>query len=260
MKTQNKKLIFLIASIAFSFPFVKAAFAQVGYSNFREGDLAYIDSYPGYVGHIGILYRKSGRWWVRESRFQDGGVVSRPFISFYERYAREGNIVRLLRVTSCSDAEARQASEWAKSASGPYWFGPWFSDWPDEPAGMYCCSSFVWSAYYYALSIDLRPSYKQYSNPGNLWPSDIEASARTEYRGWIDILRLGDITGNGTISAADASYAARHAVGLVGLTYEQIEAADVTGNGTISAYDAGLIARRAVGLITKFPIEDIKHD
>ncbi|MGB0468277.1 MAG: Ig-like domain-containing protein, partial [Pontibacterium sp.] len=52
------------------------------------------------------------------------------------------------------------------------------------------------------------------------------------------------------VSAADASVAARLAVGLVdaGSEYQKF-AADVDGNGVISAADASMIARQAVGLI-----------
>lgn len=42
---------------------------------------------------------------------------------------------------------------------------------------------------------------------------------------------------------------------LISLAPEQIQAADVTGNGTISATDASWIARKAVGLVDKFPVE-----
>jgi len=38
----------------------------------------------------------------------------------------------------------------------------------------------------------------------------------------------------------------RYAVGLISLTAEQITAADVTGNGTVSALDASWIDRKAV--------------
>jgi len=38
----------------------------------------------------------------------------------------------------------------------------------------------------------------------------------------------------------------RYAVGLISLTAEQITAVDVTGNGTVSALDASCIDRKAV--------------
>ncbi len=68
-------------------------------------------------------------------------------------------------------------------------------------------------------------------------------------------LMPGDMSGDGTISAFDASLVAQHAVGLITLNSEQASKADVTGDVTISAYDASLIAQKAVGLITEFPVE-----
>jgi len=68
----------------------------------------------------------------------------------------------------------------------------------------------------------------------------------------------GDISGNGNVSAYDASLAAQYAVGLIELTPEQITAADGSGNGTVSAYDASLVAQYAVGLIDRFPVEGMQ--
>lgn len=68
-------------------------------------------------------------------------------------------------------------------------------------------------------------------------------------------LLYGDVSGDGSISAYDASLAAQYAVGLITLTPDQINKADVSGDGGVSAYDASLIAQRAVGLIDKFPVE-----
>jgi hypothetical protein len=65
----------------------------------------------------------------------------------------------------------------------------------------------------------------------------------------------GDVSENGTISATDASLAARYAVGLIALTPTQITKADVTGNGSVSATDAAWIARKAVDATIKFPVE-----
>jgi parallel beta-helix repeat protein len=69
--------------------------------------------------------------------------------------------------------------------------------------------------------------------------------------------QYGDVSGNGTISAYDASLILQHLVGLITLTSEQQEIADVSDNGAISAYDAALILQYTVGLITKFPVETI---
>lgn len=68
-------------------------------------------------------------------------------------------------------------------------------------------------------------------------------------------LAYGDVSGNGTITADDASMAARYAVGLITLTAEQIIAADVSGNGAVSATDASWIARKAVDPTVVFPVE-----
>lgn len=65
----------------------------------------------------------------------------------------------------------------------------------------------------------------------------------------------GDVSGDSTISAYDASLAAQSAVGLITLTAEQKIRADVSGDGNVSAYDASLIAQKAAGLISKFPVE-----
>jgi hypothetical protein len=69
------------------------------------------------------------------------------------------------------------------------------------------------------------------------------------------VILYGDVSGDGGLSAYDASLAAQYAAGLITLTAEQISKADVTGDGSVSAYDASLIAQKAVGLISKFPVE-----
>jgi len=63
---------------------------------------------------------------------------------------------------------------------------------------------------------------------------------------------LGDVTGDGNVSAYDASLAAQYAIGLIMLEEESIQRADATGNGDVSAYDASLIAQYAIGLIDGF--------
>jgi len=70
-----------------------------------------------------------------------------------------------------------------------------------------------------------------------------------------EALMYGDISGDVSISAYDASLAALYAVGLISLTPQQITAADVSGNGEVSAYDVSLIALYVVGLIDRFPVE-----
>ncbi|MBM3234809.1 hypothetical protein FJZ31_00780 [Candidatus Poribacteria bacterium] len=67
--------------------------------------------------------------------------------------------------------------------------------------------------------------------------------------------RPGDVSGNGEVTAYDASLVLQHVVGLIELSPDAQEAADVTGNGTITALDAALILQYTVGLIIKFPVE-----
>ncbi len=67
-----------------------------------------------------------------------------------------------------------------------------------------------------------------------------------------EVVMLGDVTGNGDISAYDASLTAQYAIGLIDLTPDQVLRADVTQNSDVSAYDASLIAQYAIGLIDGF--------
>ena len=67
--------------------------------------------------------------------------------------------------------------------------------------------------------------------------------------------RYGDPNQDHRLSAADASVAARNAVGLINLSVIQKKKADVTGDNQVTALDASWIARKAVGLVDKFPIE-----
>ena len=69
------------------------------------------------------------------------------------------------------------------------------------------------------------------------------------------IIRYGDVSGDGEITAYDAALTAQAAVGLITLSVEQTLKADVNGDSEVTAYDAALIAQRAVGLIDKFPVE-----
>lgn len=65
-------------------------------------------------------------------------------------------------------------------------------------------------------------------------------------------LQLGDVDGNGKITAADARLALRASVGLENLNPTKKATADIDGNGTVTAADARLILRASVGL------EDLK--
>ncbi len=68
-------------------------------------------------------------------------------------------------------------------------------------------------------------------------------------------LVFGDATGDGTVSARDASEILTHVVGLATLEGTSATLADVSGNGAISSLDAALILQRTVGLINCFPVE-----
>ena len=64
---------------------------------------------------------------------------------------------------------------------------------------------------------------------------------------YITYLPLGDINGDGQVTAADARLALRAAVKLEKLTAAQIFAGDMNGDGKITADDARLITLKAVG-------------
>lgn len=66
----------------------------------------------------------------------------------------------------------------------------------------------------------------------------------------------GDPSGDGTISALDASKILSQIVGLEEIDPSRVAFADVSGNGALSALDASLILQYTVGLIDCFPVED----
>ena len=55
----------------------------------------------------------------------------------------------------------------------------------------------------------------------------------------------GDVNGDGEVSMADATLAARYALGLYQLTPTQFEVADMNGDGVVTMADALLIMRIA---------------
>ena len=61
----------------------------------------------------------------------------------------------------------------------------------------------------------------------------------------------GDASGNGIITALDASLVLQHASGLLDLT--SVMDADASGDGTVSAYDASLILQYVTGFISCLP-------
>ncbi|MEZ4700758.1 MAG: DUF5060 domain-containing protein [Rhodothermales bacterium] len=66
---------------------------------------------------------------------------------------------------------------------------------------------------------------------------------------------MGDASGDGTISALDASLILQHAIGLIVLPPATIDLADPSGNGEIIAFDASLVLQYVAGLRTCFPAE-----
>lgn len=56
------------------------------------------------------------------------------------------------------------------------------------------------------------------------------------------------------VSALDATYVLQAVAGIRSLSATQMLACDVTGNGSLTAYDATLLLQYAVGLIQEFPV------
>ena len=71
-----------------------------------------------------------------------------------------------------------------------------------------------------------------------------------------EIVSAGDVSGDGNITAYDASLVLQYVVGLIELSPKEWEAADVTDNDKVSALDAALILQYSVGLITEFPADN----
>ena len=59
---------------------------------------------------------------------------------------------------------------------------------------------------------------------------------------------LGDVNGDGKVTAYDASLILQHTANLVDLT--GVAAADVNKDGKITAYDASMILQYTAGLVT----------
>ncbi len=65
----------------------------------------------------------------------------------------------------------------------------------------------------------------------------------------------GDASGDGSVSALDASEVLQHASGIITLGDDAVINADVTGNGDVSPLDAYLILQYVVGLLNCFPVD-----
>ena len=59
---------------------------------------------------------------------------------------------------------------------------------------------------------------------------------------------LGDVDGNGVVNSSDALLTMRYALGIIGLTPDQLLSADVNGDGSIDTTDALIILRTAMGV------------
>jgi hypothetical protein len=92
-------------------------------------------------------------------------------------------------------------------------------------------------------------------NPGDNY---LLIDSQTAFSDWViseDLVQRlpGDVSGNGSITAYDASLVLQYVVGLRELSDEDIDVADVTGDGNVTVLDAALILQYTVGLITQFP-------
>ena len=91
-----------------------------------------------------------------------------------------------------------------------------------------------------------------YGTTSNAWNMisevDLSVEALTPYM-------AGDVSGNGSISALDASLILSHSIGETVLEGQALFAADVTANGAVSALDASLILQFVTGLIPCFPAD-----
>ncbi|MBP6672477.1 MAG: putative Ig domain-containing protein, partial [Bacteroidetes bacterium] len=69
----------------------------------------------------------------------------------------------------------------------------------------------------------------------------------------VRVNRLGDVSGNGSISSFDAGLILREQVGAITLQPLQVRVGDVSGDTTLSSSDASFILQYVVGLISNFP-------
>ena len=113
----------------------------------------------------------------------------------------------------------------------------------------------------------IRARVSEYASPGDSSALTFEEcefnegaiSVQTEGGMLRIVSMLGDVSGNGHISAYDASLILQEVVGLITLPDPQwpaftLATADVTGNGSISGLDASWILRYVAGIITQFPL------
>ncbi|MFZ4619586.1 MAG: putative Ig domain-containing protein [Bacteroidota bacterium] len=70
---------------------------------------------------------------------------------------------------------------------------------------------------------------------------------------FVRVNRLGDVSGNGTITSFDAGMILRDQVGAITLTPLQARVGDVSGDASITSSDASFILQYVVGIINTFP-------
>lgn len=80
-------------------------------------------------------------------------------------------------------------------------------------------------------------------------PASTEEPAVTETPAPTPALLMGDVNGDGLVTAEDAARILRHVVGLETLPAETLLQADVDGDGAVTAADAAKILQFVVGLI-----------
>ena len=78
---------------------------------------------------------------------------------------------------------------------------------------------------------------------------------------WVALIKekvdnlYGDVSGDGQVSAFDASLVLQHSIGLIILPENLLPIADVSGNGNISAFDGSMILQHVINLISCFPAD-----
>jgi hypothetical protein len=100
----------------------------------------------------------------------------------------------------------------------------------------------------------------QVSGPGNVSIGQPPSQTSLD---WVALVKdavaptvvYGDATGDGVLSALDASLILQHGIGLIVLPPSVVNIIDVSNNGTVAAYDASLVLQHVVNLIGCFPIE-----
>ena len=101
-------------------------------------------------------------------------------------------------------------------------------------------------------------SVTEVSGPGN---RNIGQPPSETSQDWVALVQeegadvYGDVSGDGSVTALDASLILQHASGLIVLPPGGQTLADVSDNGSIAAFDASLVLQRVVNLITCFPAE-----